>query len=194
MFKQQCLYFLPLPQGQGSFLPVFSPSFTVGFKYDSLLKSNLIKDGIRKENTVLPSKFDTAKSPVLMTSIPMSIFQLLRSPSATRRLGNMVLLGRYKLTRYTLLGAFLSVGVLINVFEIGFKSSSKATFRVINEQAAPVSHKALISMFFCLFFADSIFAGVIRCLDIPLYSYVKELPGLNFLSLKISLCFMQKLV
>ena len=25
-FPQQCLYFLPLPQGQGSFLPIFLPS------------------------------------------------------------------------------------------------------------------------------------------------------------------------
>jgi len=69
------------------------------YKYDSLLKSNFIREGMRKVNVVFPLKFDTAKSPLVMTSMPISMSQSSSTPSMTFRFGNLVLLGRYKVMR-----------------------------------------------------------------------------------------------
>ena len=104
----QFLYFLPLPQGHGSFLPIFFvllALFTLScssfiFLFSATKSINLI-DGILKENTVSPLRFVIEKSPLVMISMPIMIpkFPACSEHSVTRTFSMRTPLGSIIVTK-----------------------------------------------------------------------------------------------
>lgn len=82
-FPQQFLYFFPLPHGQGSFLPGCLPFTTGWLLFMPATKSIVCKDGTLNDITVCPSWLVMAKSPFVITFMPISIPTLLSAESSS---------------------------------------------------------------------------------------------------------------
>src|ERR1039458_5117130 len=99
------LYFLPLPQGHGLFLPTLSEWAGAIFLLSSTsaTKSISFRDGQQNENVVLPLWWVTEKSPEPITSMPIrTSMPPWRTICATRSMENITLLGSAILTKWLL--------------------------------------------------------------------------------------------
>lgn len=90
-WPQHFLYFFPLPQGQGELRDTLSERNGCCF---SFTKSISVEDGILNENVVWPPLYVIAKSPLLITSMPISISWPVILPFVTLILGTATLFGR----------------------------------------------------------------------------------------------------
>ena len=129
-----------------------------------LTKSIHSTEGIRKEKTVLPSLFVTAKSPRFMIFIPIKTLVSISSQRLTSTFGMIIRFGSQTFTIYLFVLNF-PAAVWTSTTPIGFRPHPSTTRCVMAVFVAPVSQIALYLWALCsvgLFLSAGVNASEIR--------------------------------